>query len=56
MTCVPFEDALQRSPRDVLHEDVDGGQVHAGAEVADNVSVLHATEDGNFRLDLLVLL
>ena len=53
---VPFENALQGSPRYVLHEDIDSGHVHAGAQVADDVPVLHAAQNGHLSLNLPVLL
>ena len=52
----PSQDALQRASGDELHEDVDGAQVYAGAQVADDVLVPQATEDLHLHLDFIVLL
>ena len=55
-THTPPQHTLQRASRDELHEDVDGGGVHAGSEVAHDVLVPQASQNPHLLLYLLKLL
>lgn len=56
VAALPLENAEQGSARNEVHEDVDMSLVHAGAEIADHISVSHTSQDLHLQPQLLILL
>ena len=53
---LPLENAEQGPSRNEVHEDVDVSLIHAGAKVADHISVSHTSQDLYLQPQLLILL